>query len=195
MAIRNIKKTKFNLKKMKKRIDRSSNSDCSSNMEKVTVTIHELETLILLLSSKDEEVVIDSLQNIDKNCSKDCKTLVKIFNLNILDKIMTVSIKSDVLFIKRFSLKIVAELCQLVYIKSLEQISSFVDEFKTIFCETNDQFLLEYSSNILQHIMRDPKICVLLQNDEKFIQRVVDLINSTKDVDVYSSLLQVRFFF
>lgn len=176
---------------MKKRIDRS-NSDCS-NMEPVTVTIHELETLVLLLSSKEEEVVIDALNNLDKNCCKDCKTLVKIFNLNVLDKIMTVSIKSDVLFIKRFSLKIVAELCQLV--KALEKISSFFDEFKHFFCESTDQFLLEYSSNILQHIMNDPKICAFLQNDEKFIKRVVDLINSTKDVDVYSNVLQVRFFF
>lgn len=177
---------------MKKRIDRASNSDCS-NVEPVTITIHELETLILLLSSKEENVVIDSLHNLDKNCSKDCKTLVKIFNLNIVEKIMTVSMKSNVLFIKRFSLKIVAELCQLV--KALEQISSFVDEFKTIFCETSDQFLLEYSSNILQHIMIDPKVCAYLQHDEKFVKKVVDLINSTKDVDVYSSVLQVRFFF
>lgn len=172
---------------MKKRNDRS-NSNCSSNMEPITITIHELDTLILLLSSK-EEVVITALQNLDKKCSRDCKTLMNVFNLNILDKIMNIYIKSKVLFIQRISLKIVAELCQLTL--ALKQISCFVNDFLTIFCETNDQFMLEYSSNILQHIMIDPKICVLLQEDQEFIKRVVELTNSTRDVDVYRNALEM----
>lgn len=91
-------------------------------------------------------------------------------------------IKSEVLFIKRFSLKIVAELCRLV--KALEQIASYVNEI-----------MLDYSSSILQRIMNDPKMCVLLQNNQRFIDRVVDLINSTKDVDVYCNGLQVSLYF
>lgn len=69
---------------MKKRTDRSSTSE-SFKFESVTITIHELDTLVLLLSSKEETVIIDSLQNLDKYCSKDCTALVKIFNLNVLD--------------------------------------------------------------------------------------------------------------
>lgn len=176
---------------MNKRIDGASISD-GPGFEPATIKILDMATLVLLLSSKEEEVIIASLHSIDKNCSKDCKSLVKLFNLNVVDKIMTDLVKSEVLFIKRFSWKIVAELCQLD--KALEQISSFVDEILTIFCETADEFLLEYSSNILQHIMNDPKICVLVQSQPEFLKRVVELVNSTKDFDVYSNVLEVSSF-
>ncbi|XP_053611677.1 uncharacterized protein LOC128675920 isoform X2 [Plodia interpunctella] len=124
-----------------------------------TITPESAHTSILLLESTEPEILCQTLRAITKFSAQDMQNRYVLYNLNAVKYILP-HVEHAELNIKRFSLKALAQLCQLP--QGPEQVLEDPRNLRKIahmMVRIEDVYVLEFSSLVLAELTREPLGC------------------------------------
>nr|CAD7409672.1 unnamed protein product [Timema cristinae] len=154
------------------------------------VEIKTADTVVLLLKSEEEQVVLRAVAALDKFVSKSVDNLQSLYEMtSIMDTLMPLTSHSQ-LYIRRFSLKILAQMCALKparekLLENLEHLPYFVQ----VLTKEDDHFMQEFSSLILAELTSHNIACARIV-DTNVLNILFDMITS-KDPDIQKNSIQL----
>ncbi|XP_072939253.1 armadillo repeat-containing protein 3 [Epargyreus clarus] len=153
------------------------------------VTPESAYTSILLLASKEPEILCQTLRAITKFSAQDMVNRVTLFNLQAISFILP-HVDHPELNIRRFALKALAQLCQLP--RGPEQVLADPQNLRKIaymLVKVEDVFVLEFASLVLSELTREPLGCEQLVS-ANILNSLCTRMKNSLDPDVQKNCLQ-----
>lgn len=155
-------------------------------------------TVLLLLGADENEIVLRALHHLDKFAKKSPENVQKLYELKMMDHIMNHKLfEHNDLFIKRFSLKLIAEIFHNTEAKFEEGAThKILTLVRNYYCEDKDNFIIEYSALSLLKLASEPRLSAALIDDMELISEgIYKHISNTADPDIlynsYKLLFQI----
>lgn len=157
----------------------------------LNINIETAETVILLLKSSEDNVILEAFHHLDKFAEKSMDNYLILYQCNILECIFSHSYHQN-LFIRRYALKMLSQFFSLTEIKqllidNLECFNISVDTFKKI----DDVFLQEFSSVILNHLCENDQFLKAMSKNSELVLSICDRIETATDPDVLVQSLEI----
>ncbi|CAG9796326.1 unnamed protein product [Diatraea saccharalis] len=154
-----------------------------------TITPESAHTSILLLESKEPEILCQTLRAITKFSAQDIINRNVLFDLNAIHYILP-HVDHPELNIRRFALKALAQLCQLP--KGPEQVlenSQNLRKIAQMLVKMEDVFVLEFASLVLSELTKEPLGCEQLVS-ANILSSLFSRMKNSLDPDVQKNCLQ-----
>ncbi|RVE43339.1 hypothetical protein evm_012010 [Chilo suppressalis] len=154
-----------------------------------TITPESAHTSILLLESKEPEILCQTLRAITKFSAQDMFNRNVLFELNAINYILP-HVEHPEMNIRRFALKALAQLCQLP--KGPEQVlanSQNLRKISQMLVKMEDVFVLEFASLVLAELTREPLGCEQLVS-ANILSSLFSRMKNSLDPDVQKNCLQ-----
>ncbi|XP_026471070.1 armadillo repeat-containing protein 3 [Ctenocephalides felis] len=170
----------------KERVDRNS-EEVINQYDPIAILAENCRTVILMLDSPEEKIVLQAICSIDKHAMKGeqaCHMLLRNYVLQPLPPLLV----HDNICIKRFSIKLMQQLSKIEHVK--ENLLNFTDTkfYHNEYNSNEDLHIQEYAAGILGELTRDIRGCDLLLKQD-VIATIFRRINST-DADVQRNTLE-----
>uniref|UniRef100_A0A1B6C7Z4 Armadillo repeat-containing domain-containing protein n=1 Tax=Clastoptera arizonana TaxID=38151 RepID=A0A1B6C7Z4_9HEMI len=143
-TVKSISKTKYE--------DRNATSKVS--FEAVNVEIKLPNTLVLLLSSDEDSVLVQVLSTLDKYAAKSQNNVEILHKANIVDKLIAL-LDYPQLCVKRFTIKLLSEMCFYDDVcENLLKDNVYVEKFMEYLKANADLVLKEFSASIIAQLTK-----------------------------------------
>ncbi|XP_045524316.1 uncharacterized protein LOC123714181 isoform X3 [Pieris brassicae] len=153
------------------------------------ITPESAYTSILLLESREPEILCQTLRAITKFSAQEFQNRQVLFDLNAIRYILP-HVEHPELNIKRFALKALAQLCQLP--RGPEQVLANPQNLRKIsymLVKIEDVFVLEFASLVLSELTREPVGCEQLVSCN-ILNSLCNRMKNSLDPDVQKNCLQ-----
>ncbi|CAK1540320.1 unnamed protein product [Leptosia nina] len=153
------------------------------------ITPESAYTSILLLESKEAEILCQTLRAITKFSAQEFQNRQVLFDLNAIKYILP-HVEHPEINIKRFALKALAQLCQLP--RGPEQVLANPQNLRKIafmLVKIEDVFVLEFASLVLSELTREPLGCEQLVS-ANILNSLCNRMKNSLDPDVQKNCLQ-----
>lgn len=184
----NTSKTRILYEPIKERIDRTAQSQVI--FDEFIYDAKQLDTVILLLNSNEDHIILNALHHLDKFAMKFIGNYTLLYDRNIIPSVLR-HIESNHRFIRRFAMKILSQL--FVVPEAKQELIQNLDLFtisSNTFMQLDDNFLMEYSLIILNELYENPVFQQNITNSE-LVKVLFDRIVKTNDPDVLHQSLKL----
>lgn len=159
----------------------------------LNINIETPETVILLLKSSEDNVILEAFHHLDIFAEKWMENYLCLYQNNILDSIIKHCYHQN-LFIRRYAMKMLSQFFNLDKIKekllnSLECYNICVETFQRI----DDVFLQEYSSVVLNNLCENQQFSQAMSINLELIDSICNRIEIATDPDVLVQCLEIIF--
>ncbi|KAJ8736034.1 hypothetical protein PYW08_006690 [Mythimna loreyi] len=154
-----------------------------------TISPESAHTSIVLLESSEPEILCQTLRAITKFSAQDMQNRIVLFDLDAI-KYILVHVEHPDINIRRFSLKALAQLCQLP--RGPEQVlenSQNLRKIALMLVKIEDVFVLEFASLVLSELTREPLGCEQLVS-ANILSSLFSRMKNSLDPDVQKNCLQ-----
>ncbi|KAJ8735867.1 hypothetical protein PYW07_007487 [Mythimna separata] len=154
-----------------------------------TISPESAHTSIVLLESTEPEILCQTLRAITKFSAQDMQNRVVLFDLDAIKYILA-HVEHPDINIRRFSLKALAQLCQLP--RGPEQVLRDPQNLRRIalmLVKIEDVFVLEFASLVLSELTREPLGCEQLVS-ANILSSLFSRMKNSLDPDVQKNCLQ-----
>ncbi|XP_075977018.1 armadillo repeat-containing protein 3-like [Anticarsia gemmatalis] len=160
------------------------------HFEPYDLTLENLHTSILLLGSSETEIVFQTLREIMKFAARDVDNCHALFNLNAI-KYILLCVDHQEVVIRRVSLKVLAQLCQLPGgpEQALED-PEYLRKIALLLVKDEDVFVLEFASLVLAQLTKIPLGCMLFTK-VNILGTLLTRMRDSLDPDVQRNCLQI----
>ncbi|KAI5636714.1 hypothetical protein NE865_10540 [Phthorimaea operculella] len=155
-----------------------------------TITPETANTAVLLLNSKEPELLCQTLRAITKFAAQDMANRYMLYDLNAIHHILP-HIDHPETNIRRFALKALAQMCQLP--KGPEQVLQDWNNLRrtcTLLAKSEDVFVQEFASLVLSELTREPLGCEQLIS-ANVTNAMFNRMRNSPDPDVQKNCLQI----
>ncbi|XP_049776946.1 armadillo repeat-containing protein 3-like [Schistocerca cancellata] len=147
-----------------------------------------LETCMLVLKSTEDPVIIKALSSINNYAVKAVENLQKLYTVGLIEILFPLIQHNDI-YVKRFSTKIIAEMCSVEDAKNfLISSGEHVNLFMEMLQKDTDVVVQEFCSLVLAELSTVHAVCATLLDSE--IPHVLLIRITSPDPDVQKNSLE-----
>ncbi|XP_049882239.1 uncharacterized protein LOC126378107 [Pectinophora gossypiella] len=154
-----------------------------------TITPETAHTSVLLLESKEPEILCQTLRAITKFNGQDMQNRYILFNLDAIKYVLP-HIDHPEMNIRRFALKALGQLCQLP--RGPEQVLENSQNLRKVafsLAKCEDVFVLEFASLVLSELTKEPEGCEQMIS-ANILGVLCNRMKNSQDPDVQKNCLQ-----
>ncbi|XP_030373226.1 uncharacterized protein LOC115623122 [Scaptodrosophila lebanonensis] len=159
----------------------------------LNVVIKTLDTALLLLSSKEEAVLLTVFNHITDFARRQDSNMLELKEHQMLELLLEKEffITSDTVLIRRFALYLITVLMDQTDLSELEteKTQKILDISYKFYLQENDDFCIEYLTYIVNMCLRDPKVAQSILENIEFLDKMKNIFVSSQNPDtVYNSI-------
>ncbi|XP_069678668.1 armadillo repeat-containing protein 3 isoform X4 [Periplaneta americana] len=173
--------------KQKKRENRSQTTKI--DFDPISIESRTAETAVLMLRSTEEPVVLQAVSSLDRYATKSPENVEHLHELSVVENLLPL-VKSEDICIRRFSTKLLAEMCSIQAVRmSLTADDSVVPFFIEMLSTESDTKMQEFCAGILAELTREHYACVKMMQSP-VVGLLLTRITSV-DPDIQKNSLQI----